>query len=277
MKAYQPDYGWMDGLIDWKDANFFILNFVQPWKKEDTNKKEDKCPSHLFSRSQPIVITIPDWMLQFTPYWVLCSPCNFLQSCLFLHFTLYEHESVWSCPWYWNMSFAKLNLKLSTLFNCFCFPPQNSWRDCFYFVTKSSGMTCNTPNLAFNPQCNSKEIQLRAALRANLHWVWLLRFLRSGSKWAKSIRNAVFFSNEKTQASLWGEEPGLHAGWQPIHNEIPREKTVVQTVTKGSTGDQLETLQCQVESRWAEKVASLKSTITRHSAFLGLLSSDQCL
>lgn len=158
-------------------------------------------------------------MLQFKPYWVLCSLCNFLQSCLFPYFTLYEHESVWSCPWFLNLSFAKLNSKLSTMFNCFCYPPQNSWRDCFYFVTKSSGMTCNTPNLAFNPQCNGKEIQLRAALRANLHWVWLLRFLSSGSKWAKSIRNAVFFSNEKTQASLWGEEPGLHAGWKAAYSQ----------------------------------------------------------
>ncbi len=75
-------------------------------------------------------------------------------ACIF-HFTLCEHEpeSVGSCPRCWNLSFDKLNWTLSTLFYCFCFPPLNSWSDCFYFVTKSSGMTCNTPKLAFNPQC----------------------------------------------------------------------------------------------------------------------------
>ncbi len=99
------------------------------------------------------------------------------------------------------------------------FPPLNSWGDCFYFVTKSSGMTCNTPNLVFNPQCNSKEIKLRAALRANLHSGWLLRFLSSGSKWAKSIRNAVSFGNEETLASLWREEPGLDAGWKAVYSQ----------------------------------------------------------
>lgn len=137
------------------------------------------------------------------------------------HFTLCEHEpeSVGSCPQCWNLSFAKLNWTLSTLFYCFCFPPLNSWSDWFYFVTKSSGMTCNTPNLAFNPQCNSKEIKLRAALRANLHSGWLLRFLSSGSKWAKSIRNAVSFGNEETQASLWREEPGLHADWKAAYSQ----------------------------------------------------------
>lgn len=139
---------------------FWIL---QNPEKRKTHKKEDKCLGYLFFFlcSQPIVITISDRKLQFTTYWVLCSLCNFLQSRLFFPFhpvraragVCQELSTVLKLELYQT----KLNTFHSVLL--LLFPPLNSWGDCFYFVTKSSGMTCNTPNLVFNPQC-SKEIKL---------------------------------------------------------------------------------------------------------------------
>lgn len=150
------------------------------------------------------------------------------------------------------------------------FPLLNSWSDCFYFVTKSSGMTCNTPNLAFNPQCNSKEIKLRAALRANLHWGWLLRFFSSGSKWAKSIRNAVFFSNEKTQASLWGEEPGLHADWKAAYSQWdPQRKDGGPNSHKGLYWRPIRDIAMSGRKWVSWKGCIFKPTITSRSAFWG--------
>lgn len=115
------------------------------------------CCTHSLLLLQSLIERFSSHLIEFCA--VFAISCKV--ACSF-HFTLCEHEpeSVGSCPGCWNLSFDKLNWTLSTLFYCFCFPPLNSWSDWFYFVTKSSGMTCNTPNLAFNPQCNSKEIKL---------------------------------------------------------------------------------------------------------------------
>ncbi len=207
-----------------KGCQFFNSEFCRTQEEGRHTRRKINASvifSSFFLHSQPIVITISDRKLQFTTYWVLCSLCNFLQSCLYFPFHpvraragVCRELSTVLKPELWQ---TKLNTFHSVLL--LLFPPLNSWSDCFYFVTKSSGMTCNTPNLAFNPQCNSKEIKLRAALRANLHTGWLLRFLSSGSKWAKSIRNAVSFGNEETQASLWREEPGLHTDWKAAYSQ----------------------------------------------------------
>lgn len=154
--------------MNWKAANSSIL-----LRRRKTHKKEDKCLGHLiylfFARTAYCYYNL--WS---KAYWVLCSPCNFLQSCLFFPF----HPL-----WAWAGVCRELSTVLKpelcqTKLNTFhsvqllLFSSLNSWSDCFYFVTKSSGMTCNTPNLAFNPQCNSKEIKLRDALRANQPDSW---------------------------------------------------------------------------------------------------------
>lgn len=159
-----------------------------------TRRTEDKCLGRLF---WALSLLLLQW-LQFTAYWVLCS----LRNLLFFHFTLGERSPGMSCPRCWNHSFAKLNRTLFNPLGSCCFPAKLSER-LVLFVTVSSGMTCNTSNLTLNPQWNSN-----SELRASFYWNPLLRFLSSGSKWAKSMRNGVSFGNEKTQVSLRREKPG---------------------------------------------------------------------
>lgn len=105
-----------------------------------------------FLLSQPIVVSNPDRKLEFTAYWVLCTFSNLLRSCLFFHFTLGERSTGTGCPRRWNHSFAKLNGTLSNPFGSCRFPAKLSEG---LFVSESFGMTCNTSNLSFIPQCNS--------------------------------------------------------------------------------------------------------------------------
>lgn len=116
-----------------------------------------------------------------------------------------------SCPECWNHSFAKLNGTLSDPSGSCCFPAKLSER-LVLFVTESSGMTCNTSDLSFNLLCNNSNSELQ-------DWNRLLRFLSSGSKWAKSIRNGVSFGNEETQDSLWREEPGQCTAWTEAYSQ----------------------------------------------------------